>query len=92
MLYNQHANSLGKAAEIMNITFSGSRGTGGRAHRSDTEENGETHGTCHCEVNKPEYLKTHGCCTRFPIQRTWALKLKLNCQLCLSGSMVRPNL
>ena len=58
----------------------GNRGSG--AHLSDTEEKGETHGTCHCEACKTGVFEnTSGCCTRssnrFNGHGTLKLRIKL---------------
>ena len=65
MPYNQHANRLGKAAEKMNITFSGSRGTGGAGLTFPTpRKRAKPTALATARLAKLEYLKTRAAVVR----------------------------
>ena len=65
MPYNQHANRLGKAAEKMNITFSGSRGAGGVGLTFPTpRKTAKPTALATARLTKLEYLKTRAALAR----------------------------
>jgi len=65
MPYNQHANRLGKAAEKMNITFSGSRGAGGLGLTFPTpRKTAKPTALATARLAKLEYLKTRAVVAR----------------------------